>query len=244
MVDRLNRESKMPLYHQLYEILREKIARGEWRPGAKIPPESELIAQYQVSRITVRQVLDLLVKERLIYRQRGRGSFVAHPAIEQALVRIVSFTDDMRQRGFTPGTVVLASALIPAPQEIAAQLEIEPGEELAYLKRLRLADGKPMSIEESHLAHRFCPGVLQGDYGATPLREALERNYGIRWSRATQAIRAVQASRETAQKLAVPFKSALLYIERVSYSQQNVPVEFLRVYYRGDQYALHSELTG
>ena len=244
MVNRLNRESKMPLYYQLYEILRDKIARGEWQPGAMIPPESELIAQYQVSRITVRQVLDLLVKGRLIHRQRGRGTFVAHPAIEQMLVRIVSFTDDMRQRGFTPSTVVLASALIPAPQEITTQLEIEPGEELAYLKRLRLADGEPMSIEESHLVHRFCPGVLQGDYASTPLREALERNYGIRWSRATQVIRAVQASRETAQTLAVPLRSALLRIERVSYSQENVPVEFLRMYYRGDQYALHNELIG
>jgi GntR family transcriptional regulator len=244
VVDRLNRKSKMPLYHQLYEILRNKIVGREWQPGAMIPPESELIAQYQVSRITVRQVLDLLVKERLIYRQRGRGTFVAHPAIEQTLVRIVSFTDDMRQRGFAPNTVVLASALIPAPQEIAAHLEIEPGEELAYLKRLRLADGEPMSIEESHLVHRFCLGVLQGDYASTPLREALERDYGIRWSRATQVIRAAQASREMAQTLAVPLKSALLHIERVSYSQQNIPVEFLRVYYRGDQYALHNELIG
>ena len=238
----IDRSSKLPLYHQLYQILRDDIVRGEWQPGDMIPPESELIKQYQLSRTTVRQVLDMLANEGLIYRQQGRGTFVAHPTVEQALVRIISFTEDMRQRGARPGTEVLSSGLIPAPQDIAEKLEIAPGEELARLERLRLADGEPMSIEESHLVHRYCPGVLEGDYAANPLREALERDYGIRWTHAKQTIRAISASRNLARLLSVPPHSALLYIERVSYSQPNIPVEFLRIYYRGDRYTLYSEL--
>jgi GntR family transcriptional regulator len=238
----IDRGSKLPLYHQLYQILRGDIVRGEWQPGDMIPPESELIERYQLSRTTVRQVLDMLSNEGLIYRQQGRGTFVAHPTVEQALVRIISFTEDMRQRGVRPGTEVLSSGLIPAPQDIAEKLEIEPGEELARLERLRLADGEPMSIEESHLVHRYCPGVLEGNYASNPLREALERDYGIRWTHAKQTIRAISASRNLARLLSVPPHSALLYIERVSYSQQNTPVEFLRIYYRGDRYTLYSEL--
>lgn len=238
----IDRGSKLPLYHQLYQILRGDIVRGEWQPGDMIPPESELIEQYQLSRTTVRQVLDMLSNEGLIYRQQGRGTFVAHPTVEQALVRIISFTEDMRQRGVRPGTEVLSSGLIPAPQDIAEKLEIAPGEELARLERLRLADGEPMSIEESHLVHRYCPGVLEGDYASNPLREALERDYGIRWTHAKQTIRAISASRNLARLLSVPPHSALLYIERVSYSQPNIPVEFLRIYYRGDRYTLYSEL--
>ena len=238
----IDRGSKLPLYHQLYEILRDSIVRGEWKPGDMIPPEPELIRHYGVSRTTVRQVLDILVNDGLIYRQQGRGTFVAHPTVEQALVRIISFTEDMRQRGFVPGTRVLSSGLLPAPAEIASELGVEPGEELARLERLRLADGEPMSIEESYLVHRYCPGVLAGDYGSNPLREALERGYGIRWVRAKQVIRAILAPAAMAQLLALPATSALLCIERVSYSQHNVPVEFLRIFYRGDRYALHNEL--
>jgi len=240
--ENINRTSKLPLYHQLYEILRGKISSGEWQPGDTIPPESELIERYQVSRTTVRQVLDMLVNEGLIYRQRGRGTFVAHPTIEQGLVRIISFTEDMRQRRFKPGTKVLSSGLVPASQDIAEKLEIEPGEELARLERLRLADGEPMSIEVSHLVHRYCPGVLRGDYASNPLREALERDYGIRIVRANQVIRAILAPHDLTHLLSIRPKSALLYIERVSYSQHNVPVEFLRIYYRADRYALHNEL--
>jgi GntR family transcriptional regulator len=241
---RIDRSSRMPLYHQLYEILRGRISTGEWRPGDMIPPEPELMEHYQVSRATVRQVLDLLVNEGLIYRQQGRGTFVTQPTLEQGLVRIISFTEDMRQRGCQPGTQVLSSELIPAPQYIAEKLEVEPGEELTYLRRLRLADGEPMSIEESYLVHRYCPGILQYDYASSPLREFMDRHYGIRWSRAKQVIRATLATRELAGLLSVPHRSALLFIERVSFSQDNTPVEFLRIYYRADRYSLYNELQG
>jgi GntR family transcriptional regulator len=209
-----------------------------------LPPESELIETYQVSRTTVRQVLDMLVNEGLIYRQRGRGTFVAHPTREQTLVRVVGFSDDMRQRGFEPHTNVLSAGVVPASEDVAGSLGIEPGEELARLERLRLADGEPMSVEESCLVHRLCPGVLEGDYGVASLRDALDDKWDIRWSRATQVICAVPATSRLAELLSVKPGEALLYIERVSYSQQNVPVELLRIHYRGDRYSLYTELQG
>jgi GntR family transcriptional regulator len=240
----INRDSRLPLYTQLYEILRARITSGEWTPGEMIPPEHELMDSHQISRTTVRQTLDMLVNEGLIYRQRGRGTFVAHPPMEQALLRIISFTDDMQQRGFEPSTEVLFSGLVPAPQDISEKLQIEPGEELARLERLRLADGEPMSVEESYLVHRYCSGVLEGDYASNPLREALERDYGIRWLRAKQVMRAIPPDRRMADLLSVGLDSALLFFERVSFSQENIPVEFLRIYYRGDRYVLYNELTG
>lgn len=242
MIDTILRDSKLPFYHQLYEILRQNIVRGEWQPDDMLPSEVELMEQYNVSRITVRQALDELVNEGLIYRQRGRGTFVAHPTVDQALTRIISFTEDMRQRGFIPGTEILFSGLEPASPDVAAQLQLEPGTELVRLDRLRLADNEPMSIEESHLVHRYCPGILQHNYVANPLRELLEQYYGIRLLRAKQSIRAIAASRQVADQLFIPTNAPLLYIERISYSQQNIPIEFLRLYHRGDRYVLYNEL--
>jgi GntR family transcriptional regulator len=238
----IDRYSKLPYYQQLYEILRGKIARAEWKPGDMIPPESELISQYQVSRSTVRQVLDMLVNDGLIYRQRGRGSFVAHLTLEQSMTRIVSFTEDMHQRGFTPGTRVLSASIIPAPARVGEKLQVQVGEELACIRRLRLADGEPMSIEESYLVHRYCENVLQHDYSKQPLREVLEREYGIRIASAKQVIQAILAPAELAELLEIKPKAALLYIERTSCSQARLPVEFLRLYYRADRYSLYNEL--
>jgi len=242
---KVDRNSKLPLYQQLYEILREKITTNEWKPGDLIPAETELIKIYQVSRITVRQVLDMFVKEGLVHRQRGRGTFVSLPAIESNLVRITSFTEDMRQRGAIPGTIVLEAYIVPATEELAEKLKIQAGDELICLQRLRLADGEPMSLEESYLIHKYCPGVLERhDYANSPLRVALENDHGIRLVRAQQTIRAMLPDRKLANILKVPLKSAVLQIERISFSQRNVPVEFLRVFYRADRYVLYNELQG
>ena len=95
----LSRSSKTPLYYQLYEILLGQIQQGIWQPGEMLPTEAELVAQYQLSRATVRQAFELLVNQGRIYRRQGLGSFVSRPAFEQNLNRIISFWDDMQQRG-------------------------------------------------------------------------------------------------------------------------------------------------
>jgi GntR family transcriptional regulator len=190
----------------------------------------------------VRQVLDMLVKEGLIYRQRGRGTFVTHPTLEHSMTRIVSFTEDMRRRGFEPGTQVIASGLAPADKDTSEKLQVEGGTELARIERLRMADGEPLSIEEAYLVHRYCPNVLQHDYAREPLREVLERDYDIRLVHARQVIQAVLANRSQAKLLSIRPQSALLAVERVTFSQSAVPVEFLRIYYRADRYSLYNEL--
>jgi GntR family transcriptional regulator len=242
---RLNPANKIPLYQQLYEILRARIARGELKPGDMLPPEMQLMTQYGAGRVTVRQALDLLVQDGLIYRERARGTFVAHPTVEQNLVRIVSFTQDMQQRGLKARTQVLGSAVIPANAELAEKLQLQVGAELAHLTRLRLADREPMSVEESFLVHHDCPNILKKhNYATYPLREALARDYNLRLVRAHQIIRAIAANAELARVLNVPQRSPLLHIERVSFSQDNVPLEFLRIWYRADRYSLYNELQG
>ncbi len=244
-MDRINRRSKVPYYQQLYDILRAKIADGVWKPGDLIPPESALIEQYQVSRNTVRDVLDMLVQDGRIHRRRGVGSFVAYPTFEEALVRIISFSQDMSQRGLQVRSKILSAELMPAPEDIAERLAVPQGEELACLRRLRLADDIPMSIEEASLVHRYCPGVLdRHDYSSVSLRESMAADYGVRWLRAKQVIRAVTATKEQALLLGITAGSALLFIERVTYSEQDLPTEFMRIYYRGDRYSLFGELSG
>ena len=243
-MDTIDRNARLPLYHQLYEILHEKILQGVWKPGDRLPTETEMVETYGVSRMTVRTVLDMLVKEALIYRQAGRGTFVAHATLEQGLSHLISFTEDMQRRGLTASTRVLFSGLIPATAYIAERLGIKVGEELACLKRLRLADGEPMCIEHSHFVHKYCRGILNRDLSTHSLRDVKIRKYGIRWSHARQTIQAINASRETAGLLGIRLGGALLFFERVSFSQDNVPMEFLQAYYRGERYVLHNELQG
>lgn len=240
----LNRKSKVPLYHQLYSLLRDAIISGEMPPGTMVPPESELQERFRVSQITVRQALDNLVKEELIFRQRGRGTFVAQPKIETGLTRIISFTEDMQQRGFRPGSRVIYSGIDQASAVVAEKLRIPLNAEVARLNRLRYADDEPLSIEESTLVHRRCPGVLDADYEVNSLRESLQQRYGLLITRAKQSIKAINATLEQARYLSITPGDALLALERVSFSQDDLPLEYLKIYYRADRYVLFTDLQG
>jgi GntR family transcriptional regulator len=116
--------------------------------------------------------------------------------------------------------------------------------ELVRLERLRLEEDEPQAIEESCLVHRMCPGLLRSNFTAESLREVLARENGVRWIRARQTVRAIPAPESTAGLLRIRLGAALLYIERLSYAHASSPVEFLRVQYRGDRYALCSEPVG
>jgi GntR family transcriptional regulator, N-acetylglucosamine utilization regulator len=238
----ISRSSKLPLYYQLYQILRNQIRDGVWQPDDMLPGEVELMAQYQLSRATVRQALDMLANEGLIQRRRGQGTYVSRPTIEQNLSRIISFWEDMQQRGLEPSTKVISSELIPATGDIANALNVQAGEEIASLVRLRLADNEAMSVEHSYLVHKLCPGVMKQDYANHSLRGMLVEKYNIHLVYARQKIRAVRASRSLAQILSVNPGDPLLYMERVSYSDLDVPIELLHIHHRGDRYTFFTEL--
>ena len=123
----LSRVNRIPLHQQIYEVLRSRIQQGIWESGVLFPTEMDLMTEYQVSRATIRQVMERLVNEGLIYRQQGRGTFVAEPTLEQGLTRIISFTEDMHRRGLVPETRILSEEIIPASEDIAAALKISTG---------------------------------------------------------------------------------------------------------------------
>lgn len=240
----LSEQRASPLYLQLYHLLRREIVNGNWQPGDQLPSEHQLVDRYQVSRATVRQAMQELLADGMIERKRGRGSFVATPSLEQNLVRIVSFTEDMQRRGMEPQTRLIAAGLMPATERMARKLDVQAGEKLVRLERLRLADAQPMSVEVSCLVYRYCGGILDHDFTRNSLREALWQQFDIRLSRAEQTIHAIAAEEEMAELLAIEPGAPLLYIERVSYSDYDVPVEYLRLYHRGDRYSLYNDLRG
>ncbi|MBO0794913.1 MAG: GntR family transcriptional regulator, partial [Ktedonobacteraceae bacterium] len=121
----LERSNPLPLYYQLKEVLKQQIRAGHLAPGVAIPSEPELVAQYHVSRATVRQALTELVHEGLLYRQHGRGTFVCEPRVQpQAISELSSFSEELRRRGKRPGGRLVVSELVRGSQVVREQLRL------------------------------------------------------------------------------------------------------------------------
>src|SRR5215472_17456577 len=134
------KNSPLPRYYQLKEIMRERVQSDEWKPGDLIPSERELSEKYGISCMTARQAITDLVKEGLFYREQGKVTFVSERKITQQLMRLTGFTEDIKARGQKPGTKVLSALMFPADEITAEKLRIDPGILVFRLQRLRLAD--------------------------------------------------------------------------------------------------------
>lgn len=239
----LDKDSPLPLYHQLKKVIEERIDSQEWSSGMRLPSERELCDQFQVSRITVRQAISELVNAGRLTRQQGVGTFVASPRIEQNLTHLIGFTQDMQARGKRPGTRVIEQKALPAPPHIARSLQIQPGDAMVMLKRLRLTDGEPMAIEIAYLPGSICDGLVGEDMQDRSLYKLLMTRYNVFPSRAEQQLQAIACPAAEAQLLGIPKGSPVLHIYRLTFSLEGRPVEYTESYYRGDRYVFQVELS-
>jgi len=244
MTDRLDRQSPTPFYHQLAALLRRDIRErlAEGAGALPLPSESELMRRFRVSRATVRAAVGLLERERLVYRERGRGSFAAAPRVEQELTDLVSTTEDMRRRGWDLVTRVLSIERLIPPPAVAGALELPDRAEAYRLRRLRCIGGEPLSLQTAWLPVARFADIEQHDLSAS-LYRLCEDVYGVRLWTARETLRARIATREETRLLQLPPHSALLCAERTTYSAAGEVVEYLDAAWRGDRYDFRVTLT-
>jgi GntR family transcriptional regulator len=209
--------------------------------GDAIPSERLLGVDLGVSRLTVRAALDELVREGYLTRRRGAGTFVAEPKVAKGMT-ITSFSDDMRQRGLTPGSRTLEFRTIPAGARLGRILHVSPSEPVLSVKRLRLADGEPMAVELLHVRESLFPGLNARDLEQSSFYDLLERRYGIEIVGGTQTVEPTVTSEDESASLGVPLHSPALLFERVTRAANGDVVEFTSSIYRGDRYRIVSEL--
>jgi GntR family transcriptional regulator len=231
--------ARRPKGEQLQEILEGVV--GALDPGAVLPSERLLAQRYGVARATVTQAIDGLAARGLVYRVQGSGTFVAEPKFRQPLT-LTSFTEDMRARGMTPGSVVRGQAIVPASEVVARHLALVPGTPVVHLERVRTADGEPMALERTHLPAQRLPGLEDADLTDTSLYELLERKWGVRVAEADQWASVVRVSEEEAALLHVSAEQPALLFQRVTRDPAGTPVEYVRSLYRGDRYEVHTRL--
>lgn len=219
---------------RLVELVSETLA-----PGDLLPSERQLCLDHGVSRITVRDAIGQLVSEGLLVRVRGKGTYVAQRAARSRL-HLASFHDDMRRLGRTPTTVVLLVECVPPPAATATALDMRAGQQAWHVRRLLLADGSPMTVDDAWYSAELVPDLDRHDLSGS-IYAILRDHYGLPLDHAEQTVAAAETGAEFATLLGVPASRAALVVDRVSSSGGKV-VERTRSVCRGDRYELQMSL--
>jgi len=239
----LNRTLCVPLYHQLKEILLREIRSGKLKPDDRLPSEDQVAAAYGVSIITVRRTLTEMATAGYIRRERGRGTFISRPSVEQGPRELTSFAHEMSKRGLRPSSRVLEQKVIGADTELARLLRIEEGDEIFVLRRLRLADDEPMGIQTAHIPLRLAPGLIDEDFSSASLYDTLEKKFDIFPSHAREIHSAISIADDDAAILGLPDGSLGLAARRLTCLTDGQPLEFVMSVMRGDRYEIVLDLA-
>ncbi|MBV8610302.1 MAG: GntR family transcriptional regulator, partial [Singulisphaera sp.] len=234
--------SAIPLYFQIEQDLASLIASGTLAPGSQLPSEEELVQRYGVSRTTVRKAVQELDRLGLIEIRRGRGTFVRTGKITQEFTELTGFVEDMVAVGLQPSAKVLGTAPTEANETIARQLRVPIGTAVMQIRRVRMADDVAISLDETYLPLALGRKVVENDLEVYPIFSLLEGKYDTPLLEADYRIEAVSADPFVAEALGVEDKSPILLIERVSYSLDHRPVDYEKLFYRGDKLRLTTRL--
>lgn len=240
----LDKSQPLPLYYQVKEILLEKIRNEYFKVGDLIPSETELQNTYKVSRITVRRAIQELVQEGYLSTQQGKGTFVNKPKASQELNRISSWAETMTNLGMHPQTKVTQFIEEPAPFNISNLLNIPVDDKLIKIERIRYANNEPTCLMTNYLVPSLVPGLLERGLLGESLYETLEKVYGLVLSRAEEIVEAKAAKAFEATALRIKIGSPLLHATRITYDEDDRPIEVVITTSRADRYSYKIMLSG
>lgn len=241
----LDRAGPIPLYYQIKQWLTNRVLSGELVPGTQLPDEFEIGEQLGVSRGVVRQALTELCYEGLLYRQRGRGTFVSTPKTAEGLISgLRGLADDATLRGQQVESRVLVLREMPASESVANSLNIAPEEPVVELERVRHLNGEAHVLVTTYLPVSLVPGLVGRDLsGAASLYKLLREEYHITISAGVRRVEASVAGAREASLLQIKRGAPLLVLRSIGYTTGRRPIDYFIAFHRGDRSAFEVELS-
>ena len=239
MDKKIYKDSPLPLYYQLKQIIINMIESRELKENDKLTTENELCKQFSISRTTTRQALKELVNEDYIYVIQGKGTFISPKKFQQDLLKFYSFTDEMKKIGKTPTSSVLEFKIIEANNKIAQILRINQNKKVYKFIRLRLADNEPMILETTYIPYELFPGITREDLESNPLYSILVGRFHTVFTKAEETFRSTLLTEEEAKKLNCISGISAIFFERTTYDNYDRVIEYTKSVARGDKFKYH-----
>jgi DNA-binding GntR family transcriptional regulator len=239
----IEKSSPEPLYIQVQNWIKEKIASGEWKAKEKLPSESDLASALKISRGTVKQAIKQLITEGILIQIHGKGTFVIGEQLEYPLAeRLVSVAETMieNQKNFTTNLVSLE--LILPEKRLSELLHVKSDDKVWYLQRLRYFEGNPVVFLENYLPVKLFPDLDRIDFTEDALFAVIENRYRTKIEWGKRSFLAKGADERIAKILQIDKGTPVTFLEQTTYTSNDVPIEYSKVWIRNDQIKLTSIL--
>lgn len=226
-----------PIYIKIEKYLRELIDSEKIKPGELLPSENQLSEEFNVTRMTVRSAFNNLVKQGYIIRKRGIGSIVLGNKVSDNMGAMESFTKEMLRKGYEVTTKLISLLVIEADDTIKERLNIEKGENVWEIKRVRYANGEPVSYMITYMPVKMFPNLKKDDC-ISLYNYIRDNNYNI--YKANRTIEAIISNAELINLLELDSEAPILYIEQVGILQNGEAFEYSHTYHYGYKLTLNA----
>ncbi|EJN93851.1 GntR family transcriptional regulator [Streptococcus ratti] len=229
----------LPAYIRIHDQIKKEIDEGLWKIGTRLPSERDLAERFEVSRMTLRQAVTLLVEEGILERRVGSGTYVASSRVQEKMRGTTSFTEIVKSQGKTPSTKVVSYKRVhPSEQEIKF-LDVKPNTYVIRMERVRYADDIPVVFEVAAIPEKIIKNFKKEEISKHFFQTLTDNGFVI--GKSQQTISASNASEMTADYLAIPRGHAVLSLTQISFFEDGTPFEYVRSQYVGDRFEFYLE---
>ena len=229
----------LPAYLQIHDQIKKEIDEEVWQIGQRLPSERDLAETFQVSRMTLRQAITLLVEEGVLERRVGSGTFVASTRVQEKMRGTTSLTEIMKSQGKTPSSQLLSyRRTLPSKQEVE-KLGINKTENIIRMERVRYADKLPVVYEVASIPEKFIKNFNREEITSHFFQTLQEHGYKI--GKSQQTIYARLAKEKIAHYLGIPRGHAILALTQVSYFEDGTAFEYVKSQYVGERFEFYLE---
>lgn len=240
---KLDKYSKVPLYHQLNEMILENIKNGNLKPGDYLPPEEEFCNKLELSRGTVRQAINNLVEKGYVKRERGKGTLIQSPTLNHDLIGDYSFGKGIEKLGLKLSSKILFIGIMNGKKSVIDRLKLEKKEKVIRVSRIRCANEEPWIYEESYLPAKQFPELEKMDLEKDLLIDILAKKYHTFLSRIDAFVEPTLVDEKHSQLLNIKIGSPALVMDRVLFDEEGRPAIYSHAFVRGDRCRYYFNVT-
>ncbi|HLR36195.1 MAG TPA: GntR family transcriptional regulator [Tissierellales bacterium] len=238
----IDKQSRVPLYYQVMDIIIEMIEEGNLTENDILPSERELCNTFDISRTTVRQAIQELENNGYVYRVHGKGTFISSERFKQDLLEFYSFTEEMKKADKTPSSEVLDFNIISCKEKLAEKMNLNVGDQVYKFTRLRLADNMPMMLETSYVPCSRFPDLTKEKLQENAMYDIFTKDYNAFFTCAEEIFQSVLTNDWEAELLRYTPGLPSMMIERITH-ENNMIIEYTKGIARGDKFKYHVVLN-